>query len=89
MSPRVYRSPQARGYNTFPAARVDKTVDTTSAGDAFTAAMVLEYLRNGGDVKEAIKYGNIAGAITITRPGASSSIPTEAEVNSIYYGDAQ
>lgn len=76
-------------YNTFPAARVDKTVDTTSAGDAFTAAMVLEYLRNGGDVKEAIKYGNIAGAITITRPGASSSIPTEAEVNSIYYGDAQ
>ena len=76
-------------YNTFPAARVDKTVDTTSAGDAFTAAMVLEYLRNGGDVKEAIKYGNIAGAITITRPGATYSIPTKEEVDSIYYGDAQ
>lgn len=67
-------------YNTFPAVRADKTVDTTSAGDAFTAAMVLEYLRNGGDIKEAIKYGNVAAAITITRAGASSSIPTEAEI---------
>ena len=67
-------------YNTFPAVRADKTVDTTSAGDAFTTAMVLEYLRNGGDIKEAIKYGNVAAAITITRPGAGSSIPTEAEI---------
>lgn len=67
-------------YNTFPAVRADKTVDTTSAGDAFTAAMVLEYLRNGGDIKEAIKYGNVAAAITITRAGAGSSIPTEAEI---------
>ena len=67
-------------YNTFPAVRADKTVDVTSAGDAFTAAMVLEYLRNGGDIKEAIKYGNVAAALTITRAGASSSIPTEEEV---------
>ena len=67
-------------YNTFPAVRADKTVDTTSAGDAFTTAMVLEYLRNGGDIKEAIKYGNVAAAITITRAGAGSSIPTEAEI---------
>ena len=67
-------------YNTFPAVRADKTVDTTAAGDAFTAAMVLEYLRNGGDIKEAIKYGNVAAAITITRAGAGSSIPTEAEI---------
>ena len=67
-------------YNTFPAVRADKTVDTTAAGDAFTTAMVLEYLRNGGDIKEAIKYGNVAAAITITRQGAGSSIPTEAEI---------
>ena len=67
-------------YNTFPAVKADKLVDTTSAGDAFTAAMTLEYLRNGGDVKEAIKYGNVAAAITVTRPGASSSIPTEEEI---------
>ena len=68
-------------YNTFPAVRADKTVDTTSAGDAFTCAMTLEYLRNGGDIKGAIKYGNVAGAITVTRAGATSSIPTEEEIN--------
>lgn len=68
-------------YNTFPAIRADKLVDTTGAGDAFTAAMTLEYLRNGGDIKEAIKYGNVAAALTITRPGAGSSIPTEEEIN--------
>ena len=68
-------------YNTFPAVRADKLVDPTGAGDAFTAAMTLEYLRNGGDIKEAIKYGNVAAALTISRPGAGSSIPTEGEIN--------
>ena len=72
-------------YNTFPAVKADKTVDTTAAGDAFTAAMTLEYLRNGGDIKEAIKYGNAAGAITVTRKGASSSIPTKEEVDALIY----
>lgn len=72
-------------YNTFPAVKADKTVDTTAAGDAFTAAMTLEYLRNGGDIKEAIKYGNAAGAITVTRKGASSSIPTKEEVDALVY----
>ena len=74
-------------YNTFPAVRADKTVDTTSAGDAFTGAMTLEYLRNGGDIKAAIKYGNVAAAITITRAGAGSSIPTEEEINRFIYGE--
>ena len=70
-------------YNTFPAVKADKTVDTTGAGDAFTAAMTLEYLRNGGDIKGAIKYGNAAGAITVTRKGASSSIPTAEEIEEL------
>ena len=73
-------------YNTFPTVRVDKTVDTTAAGDAFTAAMTLEYLRSG-DVKSAIKYGNVAGAITVTRPGASSSIPTFEEVEAYIHAN--
>ena len=76
-------------YNTFPAVRADKTVDTTSAGDAFTCAMTLQYLRNGGDIKDAIKYGNVAGAITVTRPGATSSIPTEEEIYNFLHGNNQ
>ena len=54
-------------------------VDTTAAGDAFTAAMTLEYLRTG-DIFRAVRYGNAVGAITVSRPGASTSIPTADEV---------
>ena len=54
-------------------------VDTTAAGDAFTAGLVLYYLQNG-DMKQAAQYGNVVGAITVSRAGASTSIPSEAEV---------
>ena len=70
-------------YDTFPAVRADKTVDTTSAGEAFTAGLVLEYLRNGGDIKAAIKYANAAGAIAVTRKGASASVPNDTEVRAL------
>ncbi len=63
-----------------PAMHAGKAVDTTAAGDAFTAATTIQYLRNGFDIKDAVAYGTAAGAITVTRPGASSSIPTEEEV---------
>ncbi len=70
-------------YDTFPAIRADKTVDTTAAGDSFTAGLTLEYLRNGGDIRSAIKYANAAGAIAVTRQGAASSVPTDIEVRAL------
>ncbi len=66
-------------YTTFPAVRVEKTVDTTAAGDAFTAALTLEYLRCG-DIRDAIKFANVAGALTVSKAGASVAIPTEEEI---------
>lgn len=66
-----------------PCMRAGEVVDTTAAGDAFTAATTIEYIRTGGDIKAAVQYGTAAGAITVTRAGASSSIPTEAEVRSL------
>lgn len=54
-------------------------VDTTAAGDAFTAAMTYEYLRSG-DIKSACKYANAVGALTVTKHGALPSLPTENEV---------
>ncbi len=54
-------------------------IDTTAAGDAFTAALALEYLRCA-DIIRAAKYANVVGAITVGRKGASSSIPNSAEV---------
>lgn len=71
-------------YFTFPAHRVDKVVDTTAAGDAFGAALLTEYLRSG-DIKAAVKHGNAAGALTVMRQGASTSVPTAEEVASLVY----
>ncbi len=54
-------------------------VDTTAAGDAFTAAMALEYLKSG-DIVGAVKYANVIGSMVVSKAGASSSIPTLSEV---------
>lgn len=65
----------------FPALKV-QVVDTTAAGDAFTAAMTVEYLRHG-DIHKAIRTANIAGAIAVTRLGAMPSLPTLEEIMKI------
>lgn len=62
----------------FPAYRV-RAVDTTAAGDAFTAAMAIHYVQHG-DIREAIRYANAVGALTVTRMGAQPSLPISEEV---------
>ncbi len=54
-------------------------VDTTAAGDCFTAAMALEYLANG-DIYKACDIGNKAGSIAVSRMGAQDSMPTYEEL---------
>lgn len=49
-------------------------VDTTAAGDCFTAAMALE-LAVGSDIYQACDMGNKAGSIAVSRLGADSSMP--------------
>ena len=72
-------------YDTLPAIRTaGKVVDTAGAGDTFTAALTVEYLRNGKDIKGAIAYANAAAAIAVTRAGTVSSIPSEEEVNALF-----
>ncbi len=66
-------------YKMIPAFRADKVVDTTAAGDSFTAAMTLRYLETG-DIVSAIEFGCAAGAVAVSRSGASSSVPTREEV---------
>lgn len=57
--------------------------DTTAAGDAHVAALAVAYIEGGRrDILPAIKLANAAGALTVTRLGASRSIPTRDEVNS-------
>ena len=56
-----------------------QAVDTTAAGDAFTAALTLEYLRSG-NIMHSCRYANAVGALVVSRAGASTSIPTEKEL---------
>ncbi len=65
-------------YN-FPAEKVD-VVDTTAAGDVFTAALTCYYVKYG-NIGAAIRFGNAAAALSVSRAGASSSIPTLKELN--------
>ncbi len=55
------------------------TVDSTAAGDAFTAALTAHYLRHR-DLVQAVRYANAAGAVAVTRLGAQPSLPTEQQV---------
>jgi ribokinase len=54
-------------------------VDTTAAGDAFAAAFAVA-LRDGLSISESARWGNAAGALTVTRPGAQPSLPTRREM---------
>ncbi len=57
-----------------------RAVDTTGAGDAFTSAMTLRYLRNGGNITDAVRFANCVGAYTVTKSGAFPSFPTAKEL---------
>ena len=54
-------------------------MDTTAAGDVFSAVMTYVYLQNG-NIVSAVKYATCAAALSVTRLGASTSIPTSEEV---------
>jgi ribokinase len=55
-------------------------VDTTGAGDAFCGAFVSEMAR-GASLDAAVAYGVRAGALSVTRAGAQSSMPTREEIS--------
>jgi ribokinase len=56
-----------------------KAVDTTAAGDVFNGAFAVA-LAEGMHVAEAARFANAAAAISVTRPGAQSSVPSREEV---------
>jgi ribokinase len=56
-----------------------EAVDTTGAGDAFTAALAWR-LGLGKSLAEAARYATHVGALAVTREGAQASFPTASEV---------
>ncbi|WP_106803198.1 ribokinase [Pseudomonas sp. S5D5] len=61
-----------------PAPKV-KAVDTTAAGDTFVGGFAAA-LANGKREAEAIRFGQVAAALSVTRAGAQPSIPTLHDV---------
>jgi ribokinase len=59
-----------------------EVVDTTAAGDAFAGGFTVA-LSEGQSLKEAVKYANAVGALTVTRLGAQTSLPSAAEVQEL------
>jgi ribokinase len=56
-----------------------KAVDTTAAGDTFVGGFAAA-LANGESEAEAIRFGQVAAALSVTRAGAQPSIPTLHDV---------
>ena len=76
----VYMNSAKLGIERVPAISV-KAIDTTAAGDSFTAALAV-MLAKGKALKDAVEFANYVAAIVVTRKGAQSSIPTLKEVMS-------
>ena len=56
-----------------------EAVDSTGAGDTFTGFFVAEFYKNK-DVKDCLKLATKASALSVTKQGASISIPNIEEV---------
>ncbi|HPP70513.1 MAG TPA: ribokinase [Pseudothermotoga sp.] len=56
-----------------------RAVDTTAAGDIFNAGFAVEFERTK-NLHNSLIFASAAAAISVTRKGAQSSIPTRSEV---------
>lgn len=56
-----------------------KAIDTVAAGDSFNGAFAVA-LTEGKTLKEAVRFANAMGALTVTKKGAIPSLHTRKEV---------
>ncbi|HCU73348.1 MAG TPA: ribokinase [Chloroflexi bacterium] len=59
-----------------------KVVDTTGAGDAFCGAFVTELLETQNP-EHALRFGQAAGAVAVTRHGAQPSMPDSPTIRAL------
>jgi sugar/nucleoside kinase (ribokinase family) len=53
-------------------AQIGAAVDTVGAGDSFDAGFIHQYIR-GAKIEECLKFGNITGALSVTRVGGTEA----------------
>jgi len=69
-------------------ARPVEAVDTTAAGDTFVGTLVARLATGGGapteeSMVDALRWATVASSVSVTRVGATSSMPTRHEVAAI------
>ena len=62
-----------------------RALDTTAAGDCFTGALAGEIAR-GKSLRDAVAFAQFAAALSVTKAGAQSSLPTRTEVEAFLSG---
>ena len=78
----AYAAPAESEYRSVSGEKVT-TVDTTAAGDSFTAAVAFA-LAKEKSIYQAMEFANKTAAIVVSRKGAQSSIPTREEIDNIW-----
>lgn len=61
-------------------ARSVRAIDTTGAGDVFTAAMTVHYL-NSHDIYRAVEFATKAASLSVCKTGAQTTFPVLEEIN--------
>jgi sugar/nucleoside kinase (ribokinase family) len=75
-----------RGKERFESAPVRvRAIDTVGAGDSFDAGFLSHYIR-GADIATCLAYGNIAGALSTTRPGGTEAF-RDANYREQFFGE--
>jgi ribokinase len=60
-----------------------RAVDSTAAGDAFTAALAVAW-GEGREILDAVRWACAAGAACVRRLGASTSLPRREEIDELF-----
>lgn len=58
-------------------AQAGDVVDTVGAGDSFDAGFIHQYIR-GANIEDCLKFGNVAGALSVTRAGGTEAFRDES-----------
>lgn len=73
---------RSSGISTVPPHPARRVVDTTGAGDSFTAAFAVA-LAEGQPVEQAAEFAAVAGSHTVTIAGVVPALPTRAQLNAL------
>jgi fructokinase len=73
-----YGDERAQSVSTVPV----RSVDSTGAGDAFSAALTLRYVANLRNITlDDLRFASVVGALTTTRHGAMNALPDRSEID--------